>query len=156
MQNRYLQQELQHIDKLFQETRVASGNNLEMQAHWAKYLCIISAGFLENAISGVYEEFVKNAASEPVANYTITILSKIQNPKAHKFIETASAFKREWGQELESFVTQEARKEAIDSIMANRHLIAHGKNSGVTVARLRQWLDKSVEIVEFIEEQCGR
>ncbi len=49
---------------------------------------------------------------------------------------------------------QNGPKEAIDSIMANRHRIAHGRDSGITVARVREYLDKSVEVVEFIEAQC--
>ena len=60
----------QVIDDLFKKTKVAVGDNIEMQSHWAKYLCILSAGFLETALSEIYIEFSKTAASEPVANYT--------------------------------------------------------------------------------------
>jgi hypothetical protein len=48
----------------------------------------------------------------------------------------------------------QGRKEAIDSIMANRHAIAHGRDSGITVVRVVSYLDKCVEIIEFIEAQC--
>jgi hypothetical protein len=126
-----------------------------MQAHWAKYLCILSAGFIENALSEIYISFTRNAASEPVANFTSSVLTKIQNPKCSKFIEIAAAFKPEWGNELENFVNDEGRKEALDSIMSNRHLIAHGKNSGITVARLQEYLNKSVQVVDYIENQCN-
>jgi hypothetical protein len=49
---------------------------------------------------------------------------------------------------------QNKRKDAIDSIMANRHQIAHGKDVGITVARVKEYLEKVVEIVDFIEVQC--
>ena len=50
---------------------------------------------------------------------------------------------------------EEGRKDAIDSIMANRHLIAHGKNSGISLVRVKDYLEKSIEVIEFIENQCG-
>ena len=84
------------------------------------------------------------------------ILSRTQNPKAARFIETAQAFKKIWGEELEAFMNQEGRKDAIDPIMNNRHLIAHGKDSGITVARANDYLKKCVEVIEFIETQCRR
>jgi hypothetical protein len=56
---------------------------------------------------------------------------------------------------LASFLALEGRREAIDAIMANRHLIAHGSNSGITLVRVKEYLSKSVQVIEFIEEQCG-
>ena len=47
------------------------------------------------------------------------------------------------------------RKDAIDTIMANRHLIVHGKNSGITVARVSDYLDKAEEVLEFLEKQLA-
>lgn len=127
-----------------------------MRSHWAKYLCVLSAGFLENAIEEVYGDFVRNASSKPVADYTTSILSKIQNPNSTKFIETARSFKQEWATALESYVNDNGRREAINSIMKNRHEIAHGKYSGITIVQIKQYLDKAVEVIEFIEGQCGK
>ena len=154
MQNQELSRQLQILNNLFQRTQAASSGDIEMQAHWAKYLCILSAGFIENAIKEIYVDFAHRAASEPVANYTSSTLSRIQNPKTQRFVETANAFKRTWGDELRDFVEDNGRKEAIDSIMANRHLIAHGKNSGITLVRIRDYLDKAIEVIDFIETQC--
>ena len=90
----------------------------------------------------------------PVANYTSSVLSRIQNPKPSKFIETAHAFKPKWGNDLKAFVDLDGRKEAIDSIMSNRHRIAHGKDSGITIVRVNEYLSYSVEVLEYIENQC--
>ena len=125
-----------------------------MRSHWAKYLCVLVAGFLENAIQELYAHFVRSAASEPVQNYAISRLSAIRNPKMSRFIEVAGAFKRSWAKELEEFAESSGRKDAIDSIMRNRHQIAHGQYSGVTMVRLKDYLDKALEVVEFIERQC--
>ena len=114
------------------------------------------AGFLENAISEVYTDFVKQSASPQVASYTIATLQKIQNPKSTKFIETAKKFKKEWATQLDAFFKEdESRKTAIDSIMNNRNNIAHGKNSSISVIQVKNYLEKSIEVIEFIEKQCN-
>lgn len=156
MRNPELIRQLQRLKGLIGRTTAASAGDLEIQAHWAKYLCVLAAGFLENAISEIYADFVRNSASEPVANYTCRVLVQIQNPKTSKFIETARLFKESWAEALEIFVAQDGRSDAINSIMSNRHLIAHGKDSGITIVRLREWLEKSVEVIDFIESQCRK
>ncbi|MGA9453625.1 MAG: HEPN domain-containing protein [Verrucomicrobiia bacterium] len=55
--------------------------------------------------------------------------------------------------DLELFLESNGRKDAIDSVMNNRHQIAHGKNSGITIARVRGYLDKAEEVLNFIERQ---
>ena len=90
-----------------------------------------------------------------VADYVESTLSKVQNPKARKFLQIAGGFNKTWEDSLGVFLASEGRKEAIDAIMANRHLIAHGKDSGITLARIKEYLSKSVQVIEFIEEQCG-
>lgn len=145
----------QKIIGLIEQTKLSTDSNLELQGHWGRYICILVAGFLENAISEVYVQFVTDSASPQVAQYTIATLEKIQNPKSNKFIETASKFKKEWGEQLKVFLEEDqSRKFAIDSIMQIRHEIAHGKNTGITIVRVKDYFEKSVEVIEFIENQC--
>ncbi|MFH1007558.1 MAG: HEPN domain-containing protein [Candidatus Latescibacterota bacterium] len=151
-----LNRQAQSIKRLIKSTAESTNFNLELQGHWGKYLCVLASGFLENAISEIYIELASNSSSPQVTSFTRRMLDRIHNPMASKFIETACSFKREWGAELkEYFELNPKAKEAIDSIMRNRHLIAHGKTATVSVARLAEYLDGSIEALEFIENQCG-
>jgi hypothetical protein len=155
MKSLELNKQHQKITELIKQTKLSTDHNLELQGHWGRYICILVAGFLENAISEVYVKFVTDSSSPQVAQYTIATLKKIQNPKTDKFIETASRFKKEWGEQLKIFIEEDqSRKYAIDSIMQTRHEIAHGKNTGISVVRVKEYFEKSVEIIEFIENQC--
>lgn len=157
MKNYELNKQYQKIIWLINQTKLSTDSNLELQGHWGRYICILVAGFLENAISEVYIHFIKASASPQVADYTIATLKKIQNPKSNKFIETATKFKKEWGKELKHFFEDDiSRKYAIDSIMQIRHEIAHGKNTGITVAQVKKYFEKSIEVIEFIENQCAK
>jgi c-di-AMP phosphodiesterase-like protein len=115
----------------------------------------LAAGFIENALSEVYSTYAKASANPQVSNYVETVLGKIQNPKSRRFLDTARAFDRSWEESLLIFIDTDGRKDAIDAIMSNRHLIAHGKDSGISLARVKEYLKKSIEVIEFIETQCG-
>lgn len=145
----------QRIEWLINQAKTFDGDQLELQSHWARYLCVLVAGFLENAISEVYSSYVQKCSNEQVANYVEAVLGRIQNPKAQKFLETARSFNRDWELSLNDYIEQNGRKDAIDSVMTNRHLIAHGKDSGITLARLDQYFKKGVEVIDYIEGQCG-
>lgn len=155
MKSRPLVSEKQRLDWLIKEASNFQGDQLELQAHWARYLCVLAAGFLENALSDVYSRYAKASANAQVSNYVEAMLVKIQNPKSSKFLDTARAFDRSWEESLATFIEVGGRKDAIDAIMANRHLIAHGKDSVISLARVKEYFKKSIEVVEFIETQCG-
>ncbi|MBI3877818.1 MAG: hypothetical protein HY300_17965 [Verrucomicrobia bacterium] len=153
MSNAEVAQQLSAIRSLIKRSSAATGTDLELQAHWARYACVLAAGLLENAIVALYSDFASRNAQKPVADYAAVQLEKIQNPKAARFVDVARSFKISWAEDLETFLEQNGRKEAIDAIMANRHLIAHGQHSGITVARVSNYLDKSEEVLAFIEKQ---
>jgi hypothetical protein len=155
MHSRELSRQLQRLTRLLKEAPDATKDALELHAHWGRYLCVLAAGFLENAIEEVYSEFVYRTGSKPLANFISTTLARIQNPNSTRFVETAKSFRVEWGRDLELFLSESGRKEAIDGIMNMRHQIAHGRDAGITIATVADYLKKSVEVIEFIETQCG-
>lgn len=140
---------------LLNKTAEATGGDLEAQSHWARYLCVLSSGFLENALHEVYGQYCARCSNRNVARFTDKVLARVQNPKAGKFLEIAKSFRPEWQTDLEAFIEEDGRKDAINSIMSNRHLIVHGKDSAITLVRVKQYLEKSIRVVEFIEQQCG-
>lgn len=156
MDNFDLSRQHQSIKSLIARTSRATWEDIELQGHWGKYLCVLAAGLLENGLREVYADFAKRAASPHVANFARQMLQSIYNPKSTRFVETARAFDPRWANELEGFLNKDGavRKNAIDSIMNNRHQIAHGRNTSISVARVRDYLDKAVDVIEFIETQC--
>lgn len=154
MKSRTLVSQKQRLDWLINEAGNFRGEQLELQAHWARYLCVLAAGFLENALPDIYIRYVRASGNAKVSNYVGAMLERIQNPKSNKFLYTARLFDRSWEAELAKFLDADGRKDAIDAIMSNRNLVAHGKDSGITLARVEEYLKKSIEVIEFVEAQC--
>lgn len=156
MANREIIRHSQKINALFAKVDTACGNDLELRSHWARYLCVLVSGFLEVAIGELYRDFVRKSASEPVANYASKHLGSIQNPNGNKFVDVARAFKSEWGTDLLQHIEDNGIKDAIDSVMSNRHQIAHGKDTpSLTIARVKDWFDKAGKLIEYIEQQTS-
>ena len=155
MRSRTLSSQHQRLKWLLGQAKQFNSDQFELQAHWARYLCVLAAGFIENALADVYSAYARSSSSPSISNYVEATLGKIQNPKANRFLETARAFNTDWEDTLRDFLDKDGRREAIDSIMTNRHLIAHGKDSGISLVRVSEYLEKSVQVVEFIENQCG-
>ena len=153
MRSQELSSQLQRIRSLIKETHTASVNDLELQSHWAKYLCVLCAGLLEDSMIQIYGDYAKRSANPIVSSYVFSQLDRIQNPKTQKFIEIATQFSKSWGAELELFASTDGRKEAIDAIMANRNSIVHGGSSGITISQLTNYLNKSLEVLEHIEKK---
>ena len=145
----------QRLIWLISEADKFEADKIELRAHWARYLCVLASGYLENALKEIYGRYARSRSDPAIANYVERSLNRIQNPKAKRFVETASAFNKEWEESLRSFLELDGKKEAIDAIISNRHRIAHGQDSTITLAQVRDYLAKSEEVVEFIEGQCG-
>lgn len=129
---------------------------LEMQGHWARYICVLTSGYVENAVRDIYGQYIrKNSYSEPVIRFTTKQLDGIQNPRPERLIKIASTFDPAWGRALEAYLDQDYRSDAINSIMSHRHLIAHGRSSNITVGQIDQYLRKVIEVAEYMEVQCG-
>lgn len=155
MRSLSLTSQQQRLTWLLSQAMNFRNDQLELQAHWARYLCVLTAGFLENAITEIYSMYARSGANPFISNYVEATLAKIQNPKSSRFLETARSFNPDWEDSLNKYLEEDGRKDAIDAIMSNRHLIAHGKDSGISLIRVSDYIKKSVQVVEFIEKQCG-
>jgi len=143
----------QRLDNLFKQISAFSGNT-ELQSQWARYLCVLVSGFLETAIRAIYGELARKRSSPYVANYVKWELGSFQNPKMGKILELTRAFNPLWADELDT-ATEGELKDAVDSVVANRNQIAHGKDVGITYTRIKNYYEDTIRVVDLIEEMCG-
>lgn len=73
------------------------------------------------------------------------------NLNAEQLLRFVSAFNVDWRNQLEDFITGE-RKEALDSVVANRNNIAHGESVNLTYARIRDYYRYICQVVDFLED----
>lgn len=147
-----LQLQYRKIKEIIDATAAATKGDIELQAHWARYVCILTSGFLENSIKEIVGNYVDSQVSKPVADYVKRNMTTLRNPKADKFVEVTASFKPDEKDAFQSFVDSSFRKEAIDNIMKNRHKIAHGRDSNITLSTIEDWLETSTQVVRYMEK----
>lgn len=126
----------------------------ELRSHLAKYICVLCSGFIENSIYHTFSDLAdSNCSPSVVLTYAKSQLYKIQNANSEKIRALAKSFNPDWHDPLKEFLQQENRGAAINYILKDRHNIAHGRNSEITIATLEGYLNKTVEVIKYIEDQ---
>lgn len=139
MKSRPLLSQLDRLRWLLSQAKTFGEDQVELRSHWARYLCVLASGFLENALRETYGAYARSCSNSFVANFVESRLRQIQNPKAARFLETAGAFSSEWRDKLQEVLDDDGNGAAIDAIVTNRNSISHGKDSDITLARLNDY-----------------
>jgi hypothetical protein len=156
VKSRPIEIQINAIRELIAKTQIATLESMELQAHWARYLCIITAGLVENAIKASYIEFAKRAGSDPVSRYIGSSLDRVRNPNSDELLQLSSKFRETWRVELAEFMNQDGRAAALNSVMSQRHMIAHGDglSSNISMTNLQNYLEKIIAILQKVDAQC--
>lgn len=141
----------QRLDSLF--AKVGELDDMEMQAHWARYLCVLASGYVETSVRTVLTHYARDKAAPYVVNYVESRLARFQNAKMQKIVDEVARFSPDWASSLAN-ECQGERKDAVDSLVANRHLIAHGADVGITHTRVDNYFSRAHEVIVLLHETC--
>jgi hypothetical protein len=128
-------------------------SDLELQAHWARYLCVLVSGYLEISVRYVVREYARTRAHENVNNYVSDSIEWFQNPKAEQILQLVGRFNSQWRVSLEAAIDGQL-KDAVDSIVNNRHQISHGGQVGITLPRMSQYFRDAQAVVKELRKVC--
>lgn len=129
----------------------SADEDLERQADFARYICVLLSGYLERAVGALLTARAENKGSQDVAAFVERSLERWQNLKSERLIQLLGAFSADWRKELEGFLVDE-RRAALDSVVALRNRIAHGENVGTSLAQVRLYQREVVKVVDFVEQ----
>jgi len=144
----------QKLDSLY--SKVATIPIAQDKVEWSKYLCVLTAGFIEESLRVLLLEFSKNNSSKEIQRFIEKEISFITNCKTERIIDVLNKFDINWAVNFETEIKNNSPidkeiKDSLDSIVSNRHLIAHGKSIGmsyVTVNTYYKHCKKAIEILE--------
>ena len=142
----------QRLDELF---KAAGGlSDTEMQSHWSRYLCVLVSGFLENSVELCLSEYSRRVASAAVSNFVSAKLRDFQNPKMGKILDLFGSFNPDWKTQLD-VATQGQLSDSINSIVGNRHKIAHGESVSLSMSSLTAYYKDAVTVIDILQRTCG-
>lgn len=145
-------QQKQRLDELF---KAASGlSDVEMQSHWSRYLCVLVSGFLENSVELCLSEYSRRVSNAAVSNFVSAKLRGFQNPKMSAILELFGSFNPDWKTQIET-ATQGQLSDSVNSIVGNRHKIAHGESVSLSLGSLKAYYSDATSVVTILQKTCG-
>lgn len=130
------------------------GTDPEVQSDFARYLCVLTSGYVEQAVYILFLEYSREGTKQRVFRYVTSNLEWFMNPSAEKIANLLGSFDPVWREEFETLIEGQ-RKEALNSVVALRHAIAHGENAGITYRRLNELRPSVYDIVDWLVEQLA-
>jgi hypothetical protein len=130
----------------------ASSNKIdddEIKSHYARYLCVLTSGYLEECMKIIIRNYVACRSPRTILNHINSSTNNLTNLKTEKIGNYLYSFNSDWKDKFENALTDE-EKDSIDSVVANRHLIAHGQNVGVSYVRVKEWYKNVKCVVEKV------
>lgn len=141
--------EKQRLDLLFKKIKDVEGT--ELKAQWARYLCVLTSGFIENSVRNILNDFANNKAAPPIANYVKKKINRVTNLQNNNIISLLDSFNTKWTDKYRENVNDEGVA-ALDGVVATRHQIAHGKNTGITYASISDYYRRVCVVIQLIED----
>ena len=138
------------LDNLFDASKSLPDEEL-IRSHWARYLCILSYGYIETSVRTLLMGYTKKRSNPEVTNFVEKRLDQFRNATFNNIRDLIGTFNQDWSELLEKDLDQEI-KDAVYSLANNRHQIAHGKNTGITLVYVLEWYKKSKKIINYLED----
>jgi hypothetical protein len=140
------------LDATFQRVSSLPPGDLEVRSDFARHLCILVSGFVENAMAAMTMSYCRARSQPSVANYAGAQLRRLQNLNSERLLQVVGAFEQRWREDLGTFLDG-PRKDALDSVLGLRNQIAHGASVGLTYVRIREYYTRVKEIVAFLGDR---
>jgi hypothetical protein len=151
---RFIDRHRKRLAHLLKNVPADPSGSLEIQAHWARYTCIVMSGYIEDCVKELLRAYTIERSPTRVFNYVSAQLKYFQTADAEKISDLVSKFDEAWLTSLDAFLTDE-RRAAVNSVVGNRHRIAHGLDVGVTMNQLKQWYPKVNEVIDHLAHLCS-
>jgi hypothetical protein len=129
------------------------GGDAELLSDFARYLCVLVAGFLEQSVIEIALQHARTHSQPSVQRHVEGGLRRFTSAKAERIIQLLGSFDSDWREDLEGHLVDEY-KAAVDSIIALRHTIAHGRSAGVTMVSVKDYYERVKVVVDHAADLC--
>lgn len=149
----------ERIENLIDEFQAAAGvdiSEIEMRAHWAKYICILVSGYLEQSVKEIVMEYADKVSVPRIRKYVLKTWADSRNMRFQAIQEILDNLDEKWAAEFDQWLQQkDERKKEINEIIAWRNYIAHGKEfnaHNVTLVSVKTKFIIACDLVNFLDD----
>jgi hypothetical protein len=144
-----LEQQKRKLNSIFELSE--SIEDEEIKAYFAKLLCILTSGLLENAVRNLIDEMTSGTSPKGIQNFISTQTKYVTNLRYEKLYAFLNQFDPKWGKQLDEHTTDKM-KSALNSLVSNRNNIAHGGNDSISYLIMKDYYSDILEVISILED----
>ena len=119
----------------------------ELKSHFARDLCILTSGYIEESVKIILESYATNNSAPNIVNYVTSTSKNLTKLNSEKIEQLLGKFNPKLTSDFINSITDE-ETDALDSIVANRNNIAHGRNVGISYSRAKNGYKNAKSILD--------
>jgi len=144
------QQYILQLDRQYEKVKQVEDD--EIKSMLTKFLCVRTSGLLENYIKSRIGDYTQGRVPKEVNRYISQKFKDITNLKCNRLKDVLDSFSNEWSEEFLTYIEEhEQQKNSIESLITNRHNIAHGQNVGMSFSILEQYYEDVKAVITKLE-----
>ena len=145
------QQYIRDLDNL--KNKIETVDDEEIKSKLTQLFCVRTSGLLEIFIKTRISEYSKGKVPKEINRFLTAKFKDITSLKTSKLHDVLDAFSREWAEQFSTYIEEnEQIKTSIDSIIAQRHNIAHGQPSNIGTASMNQYYEDVKKVVTYLDD----
>jgi hypothetical protein len=141
------------LDATFERVHNAIPDDAELLSDFARYFCVLVAGFLEQAMIEVALEHVRTHSAPSIQRHVDSRLRRFTSANTQNIIDLLGSFDPDWRLDLEGYLVDEY-KDSINSVVSLRHTVAHGRYAGITMASVKDYYERVKDVVDHVSDLC--
>lgn len=143
-------QNIKEIDNVF--SLAESQSDDEIKSYLANFICIRASGLIENYIKTRISDYSEKKVPKQISRYLSLKFADITNLKETKLRDVLGQFSQEWQNDFEELIRNNQQlKISLDSLIINRHSIAHGKHASLTLKMVRQYYEDVKTVINKLD-----
>lgn len=120
----------------------------ELVSQYARYLCVLVAGFVEQSVGDLLVECARRRSDDSVSSFVESRLDRLPNMKQERLRQLLRSFNVAWWDDLQSRCPDQLQ--SLDSVVALRNQIAHGKDTGTSYVGVLQYFNDASDVLESL------
>lgn len=145
-----VQSYIRKLDSIIALADKIDKNEDELRAHMAKYICIRLSGLMETFFKKQIANYLDGTTPKPVENYVNSRFKQFTSVNSKKITDTMELFSDSWVSQFNDLMT-ERMKSSLDSVISNRHNLAHGKDQGLTLTQVKGYYEDIKDVITAVE-----
>jgi hypothetical protein len=122
----------------------------ELQADYARLLCVLLSGFFERSLAEIILAYAHERAAPQICAFLEAGLRRLSNVDKGRLLTVIGSLDEGWRLQVDAFVVDE-RLAALNSIVGLRNDIAHGGGGGVSLLQVEKYWESLQEIVDWVD-----